>query len=209
MSKDNFVELSINNDDKITILGLDCSSSTIGWGFTKMVDNNPTLLSYGYIKPLDNKYAEIIRLDDVYKRISELCIKLKPTFVAIEDIFLFMKGHSSAKTITVLTAFNRISSLAAYHNSENIFYYSVHDIRKIIGKHYNIKEKISKEDIPDIIISYLDNRFNKIINKNGKIKKEVFDESDGIAVSLAALLQYYNNILNVKKTLRIKKKEKK
>lgn len=205
MPKDNLVKLISNNSNDICFLGLDCSSSTVGWGFTKLSNNIPQLLSYGHIKPLSNKFNEIIRLDDVYKKITNLCINLKPTFVSIEDIFLFMKGHSSAKTITILTSFNRIISLAAYHNSKDIFFYSVHEIRKIISKYYNL-DKISKEDIPDIIIKYLSKNFIKKLNKNNKIKKEVFDEADGIAASLAALLQYYNNILPLTKKTRKKRK---
>ena len=132
--------------------------------------------------------------NDVYEKITNLCKDLNPSKSAIEDIFLFMGGKSknmsSAKTIVTLAVFNRTASLACYHNSSNIKFYSVHEIRKIIKSSYSdIKSKIAKEEMPDIIIKYLEPSFNKIINRKGNIAKETFDEADGIAVAWACALQ--------------------
>lgn len=170
-----------------SVLGLDCSSSTIGWG---LITSELRLAAYGHIKPLNNKYPIVERLSDTYNRISALCVELKPTYVAIEDIFMYMKGKSQAKTIVVLASFNRIAALAAYHNSQNVYFYSVHEIRKSI-KDLALKSKkiISKDEMPNIITEKLDHGFSFLKNKLGNVAKETYDEADGIAVAWCHILQ--------------------
>ena len=178
---------------KISVLGLDCSSAVVGWGLV-VLDEKPSLVAYGHFKPLNNKCPEMERLDDVYKKITELCDELKPTYVAVEDIFLFMKGKSKAQTITILTAFNRIASLAGYHSSSGVKFYSVHNIRKIIKlMNPDIKVTIAKEDVPDIIIKYLEPQFTKMLNRNKETAKETYDETDGIASAWACALHQLNH----------------
>ncbi len=178
--------------NKISILGLDCSSSVIGWGLV-VLNKDPTLVAYGHFKPLDPSHSEMERLDGVYEKIVELCNELEPTYVAVEDIFTFMKGKSSGHTMTVLAAFNRVASLAGHHNSNGVKFYSVHQIRKIIKKmNLDIKNKISKEDMPDIIIKYLEPQFEKILNRKGNVAVETYDEADGIATAWSGALHKQN-----------------
>jgi Holliday junction resolvasome RuvABC endonuclease subunit len=174
---------------EFTVLGLDCSSSVVGWGLIGCKsDKSLILLAHGHIKPLDSKYELFVRLNDIFDRIGQLCSDLSPTYIAIEDIFTYIKGKSTAKTITILTAFNRVIGLAAYKKNENVLLYSVNKIRPMIRKSYSIKEKIEKHQIPDIIRKYLEPSFGDISNKLGNISKTTYDESDGIAVAWACAL---------------------
>ena len=167
------------------VLGLDISSSTIGWG---LLTFDKELLAYGHIKPLDAKHSKIERLNDVYIRIKEICETFAPSAVAVEDIFIFMKNKSQAKTIVILTEFNRVVSLSAYRVVNNIQFYSVHDIRKSIQKDLKLASKIEKEDMPNIIRTHLAPNFSDILNRNNNQAKETGDEADGIAVAWCYIL---------------------
>jgi Holliday junction resolvasome RuvABC endonuclease subunit len=181
----------------VAVLGFDCSSSTIGWGFIGVENDLLVLLAHGHIKPMDSKFPLLERLNSVFDDIELLCNKLSPTHISIEDIFLFMggkkgKGGSTAQTITILTAFNRIVGVSAFRKANgNVKLFSVHEIRKIIKNSYpEIKKKIEKDDIPNIIVNCLEPKFENIINKKGNVAKETFDESDGIAVAWAYALEF-------------------
>ena len=193
-NKNKIIKLS-ESKSKETVLGLDCSSATIGWGFISL-DEKPVLKAYGYIKPLNSKHPDIERFDNVYSQIYSLCEELAPTCVSIEDIFLFMGGGSTARTITLLAAVNRISALAAYHYTKNVNFYSVHNIRKIIKNMHNVDGAISKDMMPDLIIEYLDDKFTKEfrVNRKGEklVKDETHDEADGIAAAWACALHKLN-----------------
>jgi Holliday junction resolvasome RuvABC endonuclease subunit len=167
-----------------TVLGLDCSSSTIGWGLVSIDDLK--LLSYGHIKPLPSKDNILLkRLDDTYERIQQLCESLNPTIVSVEDIFLFMRNRSQAQTITILTAFNRVAALAAYRKVGDVRYYSVHEIRKFIkNEHLPKSYKIGKEDMPNLIREHLEVSFKGPLNvRNTELAKEELDEADGISAA--------------------------
>jgi len=56
-----------------TVLGLDCSTATIGWGLLTL-EEQPKLLKYGHIKPMESKHGSLIeRLENTFDRISALC----------------------------------------------------------------------------------------------------------------------------------------
>lgn len=203
MNKKRLIRL-VENVSNPTVLGIDCSSATIGFGLIE-ISNPLRLVAYGHIKPLNAKNEEIIRLDNVFNEMRDLCDMLNPSFVSIEDIFLFMTGKSKARTITILTAFNRVASLALYQKIGNVNYYSVHQIRKIIKNAYNLKDVIEKEDIPSIINENLEKSFLGPINKKGNVAKEALDESDGIAAAWCFALLQLNPQLN--KLLEVKTKK--
>jgi Holliday junction resolvasome RuvABC endonuclease subunit len=172
------------------ILGLDCSSSTIGWG---IVDLGLNLLAYGHFKPLGSKFSEIERLNDVYDFIVKLCTDHNPDEVSIEDILLFMKGKSKARTTTLLSAVNRVAALAAYRNIHgSVNFYPVQTIRKLLKEITQQKSgKITKEEIPDIINIHIYDRFLDYAQykKDGKLRDEMYDEADGIAAALAYITE--------------------
>lgn len=170
---------------KKSILGLDCSSSTIGWG---AINYDGKLVAHGHYKPLSSKYELLERLENVYHYIQTLCSKYSVDKVAIEDILLFMKNKSQARTITILAVFNRTAALAAKMANTVVKFYSVHEIRKLIKS--NIKQKkIQKEDIPDLIRKYLEPQFTNVYNTKNKIANETYDEADGIAVAWSHFLE--------------------
>jgi len=176
------------------ILGLDCSSSTIGWGLFTLNDD-PILAAHGHIKPLNSKSNTFVRLDDVHSRIGELCEVINPTHVVIEDIVLHMKGKSSAKTITTLAIFNRVAGMSVYmHTGIVPELFAVGTIRKLIREvNSNIDPKFKKEDIPDIIRTHLEPNFANIMNRNNNISGETYDEADGIAAAWAYSIQLGKN----------------
>lgn len=189
MAKRRPQERSISTDvpkTEKTVLGLDCSSSTIGWGLLT-IEKEPKLLQYGHIKPMESKRGSLMeRLDDTFDRITALCNELKPTIVAVEEIKKFMKGRSSAQTITILASFNRVISLAAFKCTRDIRFYSESEVRKIIKEKYMRRSKaIKKEEIPDIIRQYLEPSFQGPLNTKGEVAVETNDEADGIATGWA------------------------
>ena len=172
------------------ILGIDCSSATVGWGLVGITGTHIELIAYGHIKPLKPNYDLMIRLDDIYDRVVELCDELKPDCVAIEDLILFMKNMSQAKTIIMLASFNRVVSLAAYRETKsNVNLLSVQHIRKLIKSQINRAEVIKKEDMPEIIKNNLSSKFKFALNRKGAIAKEAGDEADGIAVAWAYAIE--------------------
>jgi Holliday junction resolvasome RuvABC endonuclease subunit len=165
------------------VLGLDCSSATIGWG---LVSPDLKLISYGHIKPLPSKKGELIeRLSDTYNRVLELCQNTNPTYIAVEDIKKFMGRKSTAQTITILAGFNRVISVAAFNYANDLIYYSESTVRKIIRQRYTEKSKLNKDIMSDIIREYLEPTFKGPLNTKGAIAKEVLDEADGIAIAWA------------------------
>jgi Holliday junction resolvasome RuvABC endonuclease subunit len=172
-----------------TVLGLDCSTATIGWGLLTL-ENEPKLISFGHIKPMESKSGSLIeRLNSTFNRITALCEQLSPDLVAVEEIKKFMKGMSSAQTITILAGFNRVISLAAYKISNNLKYYDESEVRKIIKNEYLRKsDKIGKEDMPDLIRRFLWNDFQGPLNTKGETAIETYDEADGVSVGWSCAL---------------------
>lgn len=179
--------IKLQNYDGQKTLGLDCSSSTIGWG---LITDDLLLSAHGHIKPIKSQHI-LQRLNGVFDSIFNLCELLNPTHVVVEDIFIFMKGKSQAQTITILAAFNRVAALAAYRHTNNVSFYSVHDIRKTIKEHYKLERRIEKEDIPGLVKQYFVG-FSDIINKKGNVAVETFDETDGIAAAWAGVIRRTN-----------------
>lgn len=177
----------LNESNKDKVLGLDCSSSTVGWGLLT-IEEEPQLLAFGNFQPPKAKFPLMDRLNFCYNKTKEICEEFKPTIAAVEDIFIFFKGGSKAQTITILTAFNRVISLSAFRNTSELKLYTVHEIRKAIKEKLLLEKNPEKELIPDLIQEYLSEGFKPELNKKGFSKKESFDESDGIAVAWAHVL---------------------
>jgi Holliday junction resolvasome RuvABC endonuclease subunit len=151
------------------------------------INREPILVSHGHIKPLDSRSNIFVRLQDAYEKISNLCQDINPTHVAIEDIVFYMKGRSSAKTISTLAVFNRIIGTCVYMHTGIIpKLMSVGTIRKLIRDTCpRVNSQFKKEEIPEIIRNNLEPEFHNIINRNGNISNETYDEADGIAVAWA------------------------
>jgi Holliday junction resolvasome RuvABC endonuclease subunit len=182
--------INVSNEECLEkVLGLDCSSSTVGWGLVGIKDNKPILLSYGQIKPLKSDHDILTRLKDVFDRIIELCEIVKPTEAAVEEFLMFMKARSSATTIVTLASFNRVICIAALVSGVGVTLYPVQTIRKLVRVGIKRKEIIKKEEMPDLIREHLSSDFEFILNRNGVRSEETEDQSDGIAVAWARVLE--------------------
>lgn len=163
------------------ILGIDCSSTTIGWCILEIIDEKINYIDSGYFKPL-KKGTIFERLDHSRKKIKEILNKHNPTYVAIEDIIEFMAGKSSSKTITTLAVFNRNVGMTIYdHFQKSPELFNVMQIRH--GLKIN-KILPKKEDMPQLVSSHLRITFPYEHNRNNKLKAENYDRADAIAVAL-------------------------
>jgi Holliday junction resolvasome RuvABC endonuclease subunit len=175
----------------MNIIGFDVSSTCIGFG---VIDTeNIKLIDYGYIEPPKNKNI-LRRLDYVFKEVEMLCKKHNVEHIGVEDILLFFKsGKSQASTIITLAIFNRLVGYSAFSFCKNVVFIPVQTIRKIIRIHIKRKEKITKEEMPDLILNHLEKDFKiKTLTKGkniGKIHKFTYDQADGIAVAWALAIR--------------------
>src|SRR6266566_9481615 len=96
------------------ILGIDCSSTTIGISALDIDDSNKiSLVESSYIKP-PKKGHIVERIAITRDKVLAVINEIKPDYIAIEEIIQFMKGASTAKTIIMLTSFNRMVCLLAH-----------------------------------------------------------------------------------------------
>lgn len=167
------------------IIGLDISSSNIGYSVIEYNNLDIKLIDSGVIKPLKDSNI-LLRLKKTKEDILSLLSKHNPDDIIIEDILLFLKNKSNARTIITLAIFNRVIGLACfeYLNKPPVLM-SVATIRKFI----KIDEKPKKEDIPNLIEKHLNIKFPWILNKKKNIDKSSYDMSDAIAVSLAYIFK--------------------
>lgn len=189
------------------VLGLDASTNTIGISIIDYDElGNLSLIDKLFYKP-PKKGHPIERLAFTKLAISNLIDKYNPDHIAIEDIILFMKGKSTAKTTTSLAALNRTVGLAAYEKTgKPPTLLNVLTIRHAI----KLKKLPSKEEIPDVVAERLGFKWEWMKNKNGKIIAENFDVADGIAVALAFIcLTLPGGKLSQQKNLKKKKGKKK
>lgn len=171
------------------VLGLDVSSSTVGWAIIDYDDKSIKLVDSGFIKP-SKKVSIFVSLSKLKKDIIGLIDKFKPDDVAIENIVEFMASKSSSKTIIALSVYNRTVGLACFEKTNkepNL--YSVMTIRHKIKL---TKQLPKKEDIPSILEHHLKIKFPYHYNKNKKVIIENFDMADGIAVALCHVFTIKN-----------------
>lgn len=181
-----------------TVLGFDVSSSCIGYCHLQIneVTGDIKFIFCDYLKPI--KHGTIIeRIVHTRDKIKKIIENIKPDYIGIEDIIQFMKGYSTAKTIIMLTTFNRMIGLAAYD-----YLGKVPELFSVMTIRHGLKiNKIlpKKEDMPELVAKHLKITFPYEKNSKNKIKIENYDKADATAVAL-----YYAFIL----TRKINKKKK-
>jgi len=170
----------------VKVLGLDISSATIGWALVESLEDGPSLVEYGHIKPpKSNKGSLVYRLSCAYNKVEELFVRFRDVDYIIIEAYAnkFTPGRSSARTIMVLSVFNEVVSLSCYRTlDKEPIKYAVASIRSTLSKFFN-KKITSKEEAFEAIKDYFKN-FTVILNRSGKIKKECYDEADAIAAAL-------------------------
>lgn len=166
---------------KTRILGIDCSSTTIGFAVLDVDGYNIEFIKMGYLKPIKEGHI-VERLADTRDKMRRIIEDAKPDHIAVEEIVSFMAGKSTAKTIIMLTTFNRMMCLLAYDYLGKVpTLYNVMSIRHSIKLS---KELPKKEDIPALTAQRLGISFPWEFNKKGKEKVENYDKADGTAVAL-------------------------
>lgn len=166
-----------------TILGFDASSTTIGYCILSLDEttNDVSFVKAGYIKP-KKKGSIIERIVDTRNQVQKVIVAAQPDYISIEEIIQFMKGKSTAKTIIMLTTFNRMICLTAYdYLGKEPTLYSVMTIRHGLKTGSDLPKK---EDMPALVAQHLGITFPYEYNKKGAIKVESYDKADGIAVAL-------------------------
>lgn len=180
-----------------TILGIDCSSTTIGYALLGVENDVIQIIEHGNIKPPTKDSCNLIeRLNAVVLEIDALCLRLKPDYSIVEDILQFMGNKSTSNTIILLAVFNRAVSLQIYKTTGNvpIFLLPI-SIRTKIKHFLGRNDKIEKEEIPGILQNYFGKTFFKIVKykTRGKNKGqpiiETLDEADACAVAWAGLIE--------------------
>ena len=177
----------------IKVLGLDISSSTIGWATLLMKEGHLSLDDYGFVSPPKSKVGSLtVRVDKTFDLMSKLIEDKQPEIVVIESYAnKFPAGRSTARTIIVLSVFNEVVSMAALRTTGfDPIKYPVVTIRSKLSKIAGFKIS-SKEECFDFICDYFPN-FTKRTNKRGNMSKECYDEADAIAV---AMTYYVKNFL--------------
>jgi Holliday junction resolvasome RuvABC endonuclease subunit len=166
-----------------TVLGFDVSSSCIGYCVLEIdeLSNTITFKKVDFIKPI--KTGSIVtRLVETRNLILKVLNEFKPDYIGIEDLIKFMP-KSTATTVVILTAFNRMVCLACHdylkNNSPELF--NVNTIRSAL-KIGTTRPK--KPDMPELVAKHLGIIFPYMLGKQGKIKEENYDMADGIAVAL-------------------------
>lgn len=180
------------SDGYQTILGFDISSTTIGWCSLSISStyNCISFIKCGYIKP-QKKGSIIDRLAKTRDEVIKILRTVKPDHVAVEDIISFMQGKSTAKTIIMLTTFNRMICLVVHD-----YLYRAPELFNVMSIRHGLKidkDLPKKEDMPSLVANHLGITFPYEFNKKGKIKIESYDKADGIAVAL-----YYAFVLTGK-----------
>jgi len=176
------------------VLGLDISSSIIGYSLFEFDSNNVTLKTYGYLKPPNKSKGSIsYRLDKTSLLMVNLFEDLKPDYICVEDYAKrFSMGRSQANTIIVLSVFNEQVCLEAFrYLKTDVYRYPVMTIRSQISKMLNTKI-VSKDDIYYELTKQC-SIFKTTLNKNGTTRKEDMDIVDSMAVSMTFLLKEHNN----------------
>jgi Holliday junction resolvasome RuvABC endonuclease subunit len=168
------------------VLGLDISSSCIGWGLLEIDNsNNITYLNSGIIKPPKNG-SILERLHGTRDLVAAVIKKNKPDYVGIEDIISFIRNKSTATTIITLAVFNRMIGLLSMDLIGNVpELFSVLDIRHGLKLNSTFPKK---EDMPELVAYHLGIKFPYTYITRGKSKGKIhitsYDRADGLAVAL-------------------------
>lgn len=165
------------------IMGLDASTTTIGLCVIDFDEKGKNLTHHEYFKPPKN--GDIFeRLATVRDFIFERLDQYKPDSVVLEDIILFMKGRSTAKTISSLAVLNRTVGLAVFNHSGRAP--NLMNVMKIRHALKLDKKLPAKDEIPNLVAHHLNlSTFPWLYNKKGKVMEENYDMADSMAVALA------------------------
>jgi len=160
------------------ILGLDISTSSIGWS---LLASNGTLIKQAYI-PLGKIKNTLQKTERVIYELKEIKEKHDITHIFIEEnLQMFRPGLSSAKVLITLARFNGMVTLLSYQvlGVEPEFL-NVNAARKLVGLKINKKDKTTttKEKVLDWVDNELNQTFAwpmKILKSGPRKGFEIYD----------------------------------
>lgn len=185
-------ELKLKNRPKI--LGLDISSKTIGWALFDL--NGSTLLEASHFTPKikpqpEDKIEELIKKADAFKKHLEKYRDYGIVKVIIEEPLL---NSNNIYTVGTLIRYNSMILKECYDVFNVVpTFISTYNARKFAfpdlvqpndkGKHVlfgGFPKDIDKKRVIWEHVNAVCPEINWIYDKNGKLKKECFDISDGV-----------------------------
>jgi Holliday junction resolvasome RuvABC endonuclease subunit len=170
------------------ILGLDISSSTIGYSVISNASGKIKIIALDHFKPL-KKGSIFDRIDATQKKIQEILDQYKPDIIGIEDIAGgFSFGGSTSTTLIILATFNRACGIVCYKylGNKDPMLCNVMSIRHALK---TTKKAPKKEEMSDLIAKRLEMKeFPYRMKQSRKdgivVMKESQDECDSLAVAL-------------------------
>jgi len=184
------------------VMSLDASTSTIGVAILDNDNGKTKLFHQEYYKPPGSDECTIFeRLLNIKKYLIAKLNEYKPDEFVIEDIVMFMRGKSGAKTIIPLALFNRTLGLTYYEWSGKL----PHLLNVLTIRHCLkfSKELPAKEDMPQIVAKHLGIPFPYYYKTNKKTKlQEIMEESMDVADAISVGLAFI--FINVEKRPKIK-----
>lgn len=193
------------------IMGLDCSTSTMGLSIIEERDDGYLVFKHvEHYCPI-KKDTHIL---DTLKWVKEYIVsKLKefsPDEVVIEEYIKFMKGQSSSDSTISLAVLNRTICLAIYEfTGKKPWILNVNTIRAALKpKNYHLP-RVPKEEILPVVCSILGIEWDWLIGKKGKVLEENYDRSDSIACAIGLSYGLKSGKIKSDNGMKIKKSKKK
>jgi len=199
-------ELKLKNKPKI--LGLDISTKTIGWAIFDM--NSSTLLEASHFTPKikpqpEDKIEELLKKADAFKEHLQKYKDYGIIKVIIEEPLL---NSNNIYTVGTLIRYNSMilkecydifGVIPAFISTYNARKYAFPDLVQANdkGRHVlfgGLPKDIDKKKIVWDHVNAVCPEINWLYDKNGKLKKENFDISDGVTCVIG-----YINMLKQKK----------
>lgn len=114
-------------NNTFVVLGIDPGTATMGYGIVQNGGAHVKCLGYGAISTPAGLEPQI-RLNDIYKRLTELLARYKPNVVAVEDIF-YAKNQ---KTIIQVAAARGIALLAAAQSHKRVYSFTPLQVKQAV-----------------------------------------------------------------------------
>jgi hypothetical protein len=162
--------------DRPCILGLDVSTSNVGWA---LIAAGSSEFCLGYL-PLASSKDVFCKALEVRKTLRELAQKFNIQSAYVEeDLQRFRRGFSSAKTLATLARFNGVVCQIVYEElSLKPVRINVNAARKIVGVKIDRKDKTrtTKEKVFEVIDSRIDYTWPTKVLKSGPRKGQTVNE---------------------------------
>lgn len=176
------------------ILGIDPGSRLLGYGVLEKTGSKIRVIEHGTIKLFHKEYRDIpvdettpSRLKEIYVKLSEVIIRLKPNAIAVEKVFFAKNAVSALK----LGQARGVVLLAGAMHDLEIYEYSVTQIKSVVTGH----GRADKDQVAKMLQMIL-----------GKQDFETADASDALALALGhALALNPSNQNTTTQTVRSKK----